>query len=155
MNKLGIQKHIKKKVRGWSRLVKMHKDFVDSNGEKHAIEFDKCRRLTRKYRAKFSCFLRDLVRTYVRVRFLKWKAVMKELKDKLWYSIKVCIYRFLYLRLMLYLLFFSIECMWLSYYHGSYIMKLMTQGGNKWCLISLNIFVILEGSYMWSIFNLI
>jgi hypothetical protein len=41
----------KKKVRGLTRLVKMHKEYEDSKGEKHVLEFDKWGRLTGKYRA--------------------------------------------------------------------------------------------------------
>ena len=82
----------KKKVRGLTRLVKMHKDFVDSKGEKHVLEFDKWGRLTWKYRAKFPSFLGDLVRKDAGLRFKKWKEVTEELKDKLWDSINVCKY---------------------------------------------------------------
>ncbi|KAL6513433.1 hypothetical protein OROGR_020919 [Orobanche gracilis] len=79
----------KKKVRGLTRLVKMHNEFKDSKGKKRALEFDKWGRLIGKYRAEFSSFLGDLVRRDVGLRVLKWKAATKELKDKLWDSIKL------------------------------------------------------------------
>lgn len=86
----------KKKVRGLTRMVKMRKDYNDSKGKKHVVEFDKWGRLIGKYRAEFSSYLGDLVRRDVGLRFLKWKSVKDELKDKLWDSITVCIYRFYY-----------------------------------------------------------
>ncbi|KAL6502054.1 hypothetical protein OROGR_027187 [Orobanche gracilis] len=79
----------KKKVRGLTRLVKMHNEFKDSKGKKRALEFDKWGRLIGKYRAEFSSFLGDLVRRDVGLRVLKWKAATKQLKDKLWDSIKL------------------------------------------------------------------
>lgn len=81
----------RKRVRGLTRLVKLHRDFEDSN-EKHEVDFDALGRVTGKYRSEFASFLGDLVRRDVGLRYMKWKKVTKEVKDKLWEQVTVCIY---------------------------------------------------------------
>ncbi|KAI3771102.1 hypothetical protein L6452_02258 [Arctium lappa] len=58
----------KKKTRGLTRLVKLHKDFRESKGKRRVVEFDQWGRLTGKYRAEFSSYLGDLVRHAVGLR---------------------------------------------------------------------------------------
>ncbi|KAI3755129.1 hypothetical protein L1987_54924 [Smallanthus sonchifolius] len=73
--------------RGLTRLPKMRTKFTNSGGKKHKVTFDELGRFSGEYRSKFSSFLGDLVREHVRFRFLTWKAVTKEVNDKLWEEI--------------------------------------------------------------------
>ncbi|KAF5811454.1 hypothetical protein HanXRQr2_Chr04g0181541 [Helianthus annuus] len=75
--------------RGLTRLPKMRTAFTNSGGKKHKVTFDELEKFSGEYRSEFSSFLGDLVREYVGFRFLAWKTVPTEVKDKLWEEITV------------------------------------------------------------------
>lgn len=79
-----------KRVRGLTRCLKLHKDYEDSKGVKHVIEFDKNGKFKGKYRAEISSFLGDLARKEVGLTELRWKDVSKDTKDLMWLKVTVC-----------------------------------------------------------------
>lgn len=83
---------MKTKKRGLTRLPKMRNAFIKSGGKKHKVTFDELGRFSGEYKSEFSSFLGDTVREHVGFRYLSWKTVSKELKDKLWEEITVNIY---------------------------------------------------------------
>lgn len=83
------QKNAVKPKRGLTRLPKLRTRFTNSGGKKHEVEFDSLGRLSGEYRSEFTSFLGDVVREHVGLRFLKWKEVPVEVKDKLWEQITV------------------------------------------------------------------
>ncbi|KAI3733783.1 hypothetical protein L6452_13239 [Arctium lappa] len=70
----------KKKVRGLTRLVKMHDDFRISKGKKHVVEFDKWGRLVGKYRAEFSSSSNERIAELEKQ--LDAERKLRELKDE-------------------------------------------------------------------------
>ncbi|KAJ0476881.1 putative transposase, Ptta/En/Spm, plant [Helianthus annuus] len=91
--------------RGLTRLPKMRTAFTNSGGKKHKVTFDELQKFSGEYRSEFSSFFGDLVREHVGFRFLAWKTVPTEVKDKLWeeitrfYDIDACRRRFVMTRL--------------------------------------------------------
>ncbi|KAJ0588323.1 hypothetical protein HanIR_Chr04g0173271 [Helianthus annuus] len=75
--------------RGLTWLPKMRTTFTNSGGKKHKVTFDELEKFSGEYRSEFSSFLGDLVREHVGFRFLAWKTVPTEVKDKLWEEITV------------------------------------------------------------------
>ena len=93
----GIDQNLRKTKpgkRGLTLLSKLRTDFINSGGEKHKITFDELDKLSGPYRAEFPSYLGELVRKHVGLRYLSWKKVSKELKDKMWEKITVNIYFF-------------------------------------------------------------
>jgi len=69
----------------------MRTAFTNSGGKKHQISFDSLGRFSGEYRSEFSSFLGVLVRENIGFRYLSWKKVPIELRDKLWEQITVSI----------------------------------------------------------------
>lgn len=76
----------KKEVRGITRMLKLFKKW---DGKKHVIEFDRYGRFKGKYKSEIASYMGVLVRRDVGLRYLKWKVVPPELKEKLWEQIVV------------------------------------------------------------------
>ncbi|KAK9080214.1 hypothetical protein SSX86_001890 [Deinandra increscens subsp. villosa] len=74
--------HVNK--RGLTRLTKWRAKFEKSGGKKWPITFDALGRVDGVHRPKFSSFLGDIARSEVGLRYLKWKEVPKDDKNKMW-----------------------------------------------------------------------
>ncbi|KAK9065129.1 hypothetical protein SSX86_016512 [Deinandra increscens subsp. villosa] len=69
--------------RGLTRLVKWRAKFEKNGGEKWPLTFDALGRVGGVHRPKFSSFLGDIARSEVGLRYLQWKKVPKEDKNKM------------------------------------------------------------------------
>ncbi|KAK9071309.1 hypothetical protein SSX86_009877 [Deinandra increscens subsp. villosa] len=74
--------------RGMTRLVKWRARFEKNGEEKWPLTFDALGRVGGVHRAKFSSFMGDIVRAGVGLRYLEWRKVPIEDKNKMWAAIQ-------------------------------------------------------------------
>ncbi|GJU39153.1 hypothetical protein Tco_1192110 [Tanacetum coccineum] len=70
--------------RGITRLYKFRRVYGKPDGIKLSVTFDALNRISRKHRALFWGFLRDMVHKHIGLKILSWKKVDSEARDKLW-----------------------------------------------------------------------